>query len=57
MVTIKNINEAYGDAITFTAETIDQAVQAMAIKISECGEDFQVDAEYLAEGVDYEIVE
>lgn len=57
MVTIKNINESYGDAISFTAETIEQAVQAMAIEISDCGEDFQVSAEDLVEGVDYEIVE
>lgn len=57
MITIKNINEAYGDAITFTEETIEKAVEKMAATISDCGEDFQVSAEDLTEGADYEIVE
>jgi hypothetical protein len=52
MVTIKNINETYGGAVEFSAETVELAVREMKDAIAESfGE-----CDDLVEGVDFEVV-
>lgn len=54
MATIKNINDQYGESVEFSADDLISAIAKMAESISACG--FEVVAESLNEGVDYEII-
>ena len=60
MTKIKNINEYYGDPVEFVARDEDQYRIQMALAIIASGvtmhQDVDILAEYLTEGVDYEIV-
>ena len=53
MITIKNTNEKYGMAITFTARRLDGAVALMQQTVRMCGEDF---ADVVIHPGDYEVV-
>lgn len=53
MITIKNINPAYGDEQTFSGATVEQAEAAMVAAIRACGPEYQIDT--VSEGADYEI--
>lgn len=51
MITIKNINDIWGDPVTFTAETVSEAVREMEDSLRASG----YDVAELREGVDYEV--
>ena len=53
MVTIKNTNELYGDAIEFSGATIADAVSEMQSTIRACGEEF---SDAIVTDEDFEIV-
>lgn len=53
-VTIRNINERYGDAIEFTAPTLEEAVRAFQSSVCTCGPDY---ANIEITPADYEVVE
>jgi hypothetical protein len=52
-VSIRNINERYGDPVTWTADTLDAAVAAMQADVRLCGPEF---ADVVVTDADYEIV-
>lgn len=56
MITIKNINNQYGESVEFDGGNLADAVAKMAEAVSACGDDFKVSVEDLKEGVDYEII-
>ncbi len=60
MTIIRNINSAYGDAVTFEAKTLDDALLDMAETIIMCGyannETHNAVAHSLRENTDYEII-
>lgn len=55
-ITIRNINPAFGEPITFEAETLELAVSEMATTVSACGPEYAVTSDDLTEGQDFEIV-
>jgi len=50
---IRNTNELYGESVTFTGETLEQAVAEMQATIRMCGEDF---SDVTVTEDDYEII-
>ena len=55
-ITIRNINPAYGDIVSFDGTTLADAIADMAATISACGPDYSVTPADLADGRDYQIV-
>lgn len=56
MKTIRNINEELGMDVTFSADTVDEAVAEMLAAVQDCGPEM-AEINELVEGQDYEIVE
>ena len=51
MIKIKNINDRNGDAIEFTAPTLEGAIEEMKKTLRDCGY-----SDEIQEGVDFEVI-
>ena len=54
MITIRNTNDSYGDAVEFTGDSLASAVADMQATIRECGPAF---ADVVVSEADYEVLD